>query len=240
MREIKEVKRMIDLRLGDCLELMKDIPDNSIDLIVTDPPYKIIGNGFSAVAGGFKDRDLFKNNIKNFKDGFDFKILDEFERIMKKWNIYIYCNKDLLFDLIIYFKQKNVFIDILTEHITNPTPFCNNTYLNDTDYILFVRESGVKVNGTYHTKSKYEIKNTNKKDKQLFKHPTCKYVNLIEKYIINSSKENDLVLDPFMGSGTTGVACINTNRKFIGIELDENYFNIAKNRIEETIERLGG
>lgn len=56
---------------------------------------------------------------------------------------------------------------------------------------------------------------------------------MIEFLIKNSSKEGDVVLDAFMGSGTTGVACLNTNRRFIGIELDENYFNIAKKRIEE-------
>ena len=227
------LRLMIDLRHGDCLELMKDIPDKSIDLIVTDPPYKIIGNGFKSVAGGFKNRDIFKNDIKNIKDSFDFKILDEVERVLKKWNCYIYCNKDLLCDLICYFKEKSVFIDILTEHITNPIPFFNNTYLNDTDYILFIRDSGVKVNGKYASKAKYKLKQTNKKDKKLYKHPTCKYVNLIETYITNSSEENDIVLDPFMGSRTTGVACVNTNRNFIGIELSEEYYNIAKERIEK-------
>jgi DNA modification methylase len=228
----------IDLRQGDCLEVLKTIPDKSIDLVVTDPPYKIIGNGFKAVAGGFKDRDIFKNDIKDIKNGFDFRILDECERVLKKWNCYIYCNKDLLCDLICYFKSKNVFIDILTEHITNPIPFCNNTYLNDTDYILFVRESGVLVGGTYQTKQKYKIKQTNKKDKKLYKHPTCKYVELLETYIKNSSKENDTILDMFMGSGSTGVACVNTNRKFIGIELDETYYEIACERINNIKNKL--
>ena len=66
-------------------------------------------------------------------------------------------------------------------------------------------------------------------------HPTEKPIDLMELYITNSSKENDIVLDPFIGSGSTGVACLNTNRKFIGIEIDEHYFNIAKSRIETTV-----
>ena len=66
-------------------------------------------------------------------------------------------------------------------------------------------------------------------------HPSEKPYNLMQYLVLNSSNENDLVLDCFMGSGSTGVACMNTNRKFIGIELDENYFNIAKNRIENSI-----
>lgn len=221
----------IDLKLGDCLEVMKSIPDNSIDLIVTDPPYRIVSNGFKA-RGGFLGQRKVISDIENIKDGFDFRVLDEFERVLKSWNLYVYCNKDLLFDLIVYFKNKNVFIDVLIEQISNPTPFCNNTYLNNIDYVLFIRESGVCVGGTYHTKTKVRQKNTNKTDKALYNHPTPKYVNIINDYIINSSVENDAVLDPFMGSGSTGVACINTNRNFIGIELDENYFNIAKERIE--------
>ena len=70
-------------------------------------------------------------------------------------------------------------------------------------------------------------------DKKLYKHPTCKPVSILENLIINSSHENDIILDPFMGSGSTGIACLNTNRKFIGIELNKNYFEIAKKRIEE-------
>lgn len=70
-------------------------------------------------------------------------------------------------------------------------------------------------------------------DKKLYKHPTIKPLNIIENLVINSSNENDVVLDCFMGSGTTGVACKKLNRKFIGIEIDEKYFEIAKNRIEE-------
>lgn len=80
---------------------------------------------------------------------------------------------------------------------------------------------------------KYYITPTNKEDKKLYKHPTIKPLNIIKNLIINSSQENDTVLDCFMGSGTTGVACKELNRNFIGIELDENYFNISKERIEK-------
>lgn len=219
---------------GDCLEVMKQIPDKSVDCVIMDPPYKILGNGFSAPAGKLKDRDIFKNDIIKIKDGFDFSLLFEIERVLKKWNAYIYCNKDLLFDLVVWFKENTkANLDVLIEHINNPTPFCN-TYLNDIDYILFIREAGVKINGTYHDKIKLRSKNTNKEDKKKYGHPTPKYVCLVEQYVKNSTNEKGTVLDPFMGSGTTGVACKRLNRNFIGVELDENYFNIAKKRIEET------
>lgn len=217
----------------DCLEEMKKINSASIDLIIIDPPYKINWNWFKARWWFLWQRDVI-SNIENIKDWFDFLVLDEMFRICKKANFYIYCNKDLLFDLIVYFKNRNekLFIDLLTEHITNPTPFCNNTFLNDTDYILYIRESWVNVRWNYHQKKKYEIKSTNTQDKKLWKHPTCKYVNLIEKYIINSSNEWDIILDCFMWSWTTWVACKNFKREFIWIELSKEYFEIAKKRIE--------
>lgn len=74
----------------------------------------------------------------------------------------------------------------------------------------------------------------NKQDKSVFGHPTCKPVELMEKFIINHTMDGGSVIDPFMGSGTTGVACANLNRKFIGIEMDDKYFDIAKERILNT------
>ena len=210
---------------GDCLDVIKEnIQDNSIDLIVTDPPYLIKGNGFNAPAGKFKDRNIFNSNegVSKIKSGFDLNVLHEFNRIMKKWNCYIYCNKDLLFELITFFKQHypQLYLDVLVERIKNPIPFCN-TYLNNLDYILFIRENGVKINGSYHDKTKYREKTTNKKDLKLYKHPTCKYVDFISEYIANSSQEGDTVLDAYLGSGTTGVACKNLSRNFIGIEIEK-------------------
>ncbi len=74
----------------------------------------------------------------------------------------------------------------------------------------------------------------NTKDKKLFKHPTIKPLNIIENLVLNSSKENDIILDPFMGSGTTGVACKKHNRKFIGIEINKEFYDIAVDRINNT------
>jgi len=93
-------------------------------------------------------------------------------------------------------------------------------------------KNGVKIYGNYHTKRKYYVTPANVEDKKKYNHPTIKPLNIIENLIINSSQENDTVLDCFMGSGTTGVACKRLNRNFIGIEIDEKYFEIAKERIE--------
>ena len=86
---------------------------------------------------------------------------------------------------------------------------------------------------SYEDAKTFYIAPINHKDKKEFGHPTIKPLDITEKIIRNSSKEDQTVLDPFMGSGTTGVACINTNRDFIGYELNEEYFNIAQNRLRE-------
>lgn len=93
------------------------------------------------------------------------------------------------------------------------------------------REKGTKINGNYETKSKYYISALNIDDKKNFIHPTIKPLEFVKHHIINSTNEGDVVLDCFMGSGTTGVACKELNRNFIGIELDDDYYDIAVKRI---------
>ena len=182
----------------------------------------------------------YANDLLNLKDGFDLKVLDLLIQKMKKINIYIYCSKRQVKDLLNYFSNKNCNHEILTWHKQNPSPLINNNYLPDTEYILFFREKGVKLYGNYHTKRKYYISLTNKVDKQKYKHATIKPLELIEYHIENSSKEGDLILDCFAGSGTTLVGAINKNRRYIGFEIDKNYYEIAKKRIEEAVLKKRG
>ena len=227
---------MLNLQHGDCFELIKDIKDNSVDLVVIDPPYefstKYISNNSDNKSPLNKRKNKQAAELKLISSGFDLSILDELNRIMKKINIYIWCSKMQVSKILNYYEIKKCNVDILTWHKTNPAPTCNNSYLSDTEYLIFAREKGVKMYGCYETKRKYYVTPTNTKDKKLYKHPTIKPLHIIENLIINSSLENDIVLDCFMGSGTTGAACKKLNRKFIGIELDKDYFEIARNRIE--------
>ena len=216
---------------GDCFDLLKKLKDNSVDLIITDPPYEFAQHGGGG-AFGSKKRE-YHNELEDSKivDGFDYSLLNEFIRVMKKVNLYIWCNKEQLLTYLKFFENYNV--DLLTWHKTNPVPTCNNKYLSDTEYLLFFREKGVKVYGSYKTKKKYYVTPTNKSDKEKYNHPTVKPLEIINNLVINSSQDNDVILDPFMGSGTTGVAALQNNRKFIGMEIDENYFNIARERLLE-------
>ena len=216
----------------DCLEGLKRLPDRCIDLVVTDPPYKIETNG----AGIYKQKDKqYVKELNDIKDGFDENILDELCRVMKKINIYIWCSQKQILPLLDYFvKERKCNYNIITWHKTNPVPACGNKYLTDTEYCLFFREKGVKIYGEFKTKFTYYITPLNQKDKKLWNHPTIKPLDIIENLIVNSSCENDTVLDPFMGSGTTAIACKNLNRQYIGYELDENYYDICMNRLNET------
>lgn len=216
---------------GDCLELIKQIPDKSIDLVVTDPPYEFVSGGGGGAFGA--DKRSYHHEILPISDGFSIKCLDECCRVLKAINIYVWCSKAQVRKLLDYFEDKGCSIDILTWHKTNPIPTCNNTYLSDTEYLIFAREKGVKVYGSYATKKKYYVTATNKADKDLYKHPTIKPIDIIQNIIINSSVEGDIVLDPFLGSGTTAVAAVNTNRHYIGFELNPVYYDTACKRLDE-------
>ena len=220
----------VKLFKGDCLELMKGIPDESVDLVVTDPPYDVYaGKG----GGAFGKLNIYQE-IEFMSNGFNEVVLDELMRVMKKINIYIFCCQKQIPFLIDYFVHKHACNwNLLTWHKTNPVPACKNKYLSDTENIFFAREKGVPIYGEYSTKKTYYVTPLNTKEKKLYNHPTVKPQMILENLIVNSSKENDVILDPFMGSGSTGVACVNTNRNFIGMELDEDYFKIAKERIQK-------
>lgn len=152
--------------------------------------------------------------------------------------IYIWCSKLQILDIMNYFSKYNLVYEILVWCKTNPIPATNNVWLNDVEYCLLFREQGkTKLNSGIELKSKYYISPINAKDKALYNHPTIKPLELVTRHILHSTNENGTVLDCFMGSGTTGVACVNTKRNFIGMEIDKNYFESAKLRIEEAQEK---
>lgn len=227
-----------NIYMMDCLQGLRLIPDNSIDLIVTDPPYQIDG------IHEYKGNDLGKRLINyqgklmedNLVSGFDTAILDEMYRVMKVPNIYIWCNIAQVPMYIKYFVlEKGCKMDILIWHKTNPMPCCNNKWLTDKEYCLYFRKGGYcNPSGYAEAKTVWHLP-TNVKDKKLYGHPTIKPLPIIENIIRNSSKEGDVVLDAFIGSGTTAVACIKNGRKYLGFENNEVYYEVAQNRIKQTL-----
>lgn len=221
---------------GDAYELIKQIPDKSIDLIVTDPPYewKKGGEMTGLFRKGVSSRN-FMDSIEKMKmdKGINFDILNDFVRVMKKINIYIWCNKEQLYTYMKYFVEKyKCYFEIIIWNKTNVTPLCGNKYLTDKEYCLFFREKGVKILGQFETKKTVYTTSINIEDKKKFGHPTIKPLSIIENLIKNSSVEGGVVLDPFVGSGTTCVAAKRLGRKYIGFEINEKYYKIAKDRLQ--------
>lgn len=225
---------METLWCGDCLDLMNKIPDESIDLIVTDPPYKTITGGDSNGKNSVRPKGMLSGNRKLFKHQNDAppeQWIPELYRVLKNWShCYIFTNSLNMRTMLnvansVGFKLHN----ILVWEKNNCTP--SQFYMKNCEYVLFLRKGKAKwINNIGLSKTVHQFNNIigNKQ------HPTEKPVELIQFYIENSTIAGDTVLDPFMGAGSCGVACKNTGRNFVGIELDAGYFNIAKQRIEET------
>ncbi len=207
---------MIDLHNGDCLQVMDDLIAKGIkvDCIITDPPYGILGG--KKTIGGKKMVEATKYNCEwdNFR--FNKEQYDIFNKLTKNHIIFGY----------------NYFTDFL--------PPTNN---------LIIWDKKEKNNWNDNFSDGEIIFTTHNKPLRIYRHlwmgalrkgkriqrqhPTQKPIELMEYIIENYTKPGDIILDPFMGSGTTGVACKNLNRSFIGIELDKTYFELAKERIEK-------
>lgn len=231
MNDINNFKNRIIL--GDTYKIIKEIPDKSIDLIYTDIPYLITHGGSGSSPLSQRIHREFSKDLKDLKGGIDYTLLDEFCRVLKKINCFIWCSKLQIIDILNYFNNKKVNFEILVWGKTNPTPATNNVWLPDIEYCLYFREKGVKLNNGYDLKHKYYVSGINVKDKRKYNHPTIKPLELVEKHILHTTQENDIVFDPFVGSGTTCVAAKECNRQFIGIELVEDYYNTAVERINE-------
>ena len=234
----------VELFKGDCVEKLKNIADNSIDLIVTDPPYLIDTVGGQGSVNSILKLDKSLNDLKKNQDiteGYD---IEEFAKIVDRLqggniNAYFWCNKAQIPEYIrVYVDNMKCKFDILTWHKGNALPTYSNKYLSDTEYCLFFHKGkGHTFPETYEDAKTYWVENINHNDKKLYGHPTIKPLHMIEQLVKNSSKVGDTILDPFMGSGTTGVACVNLERHFIGIELNEDYFNIENDIIDETLNK---
>lgn len=217
----------------DCYKAIKDIPDKSIDCIYTDIPYLYESGGLSDKNPLDKRISNKRQELKEISNGIDYNILNDFIRVMKKTNIYIWCSKMQLLDIMNFFNDKGCSIDILVWCKTNPQPSINNTWLPDLEYCVYAREKGVKFNDGYDLKSKWFSSPINKKDKDKFAHPTIKPIELVKRHLLHTTQPNDIVLDCFMGSGTTCVACKDIGRRYIGFEIEKKWYDIAVNRLNK-------
>lgn len=212
----------VTLLLGDCLELMKSIPDHSVNLILCDLPYGEVSQKSSGL------RKLDRGNADRCEMDL-FEVASHFNRICTG-SIYAFCGTEQISTLVFHFRSFGLTTRVGVWEKTNPSPM-NGTrlWLSGLEFCVFAR----KPKATFNEHCKKALWKAPSGRSKV--HPTEKPVSLMERLILASTNEWDVVLDNCMGSGTTGVACINTNRRFIGIEKDEKYFEIASNRIKEAL-----
>lgn len=213
---------------GDCLELMQNIDDRSIDMIITDPPYS------TPTVTAFGRKKVFNLADLSIQEFYFRSIKNEFERILKpNGRVFIFCDDKyypVLFCVFYEWQNKNLLIwDKGKIGMGNPFRKQHELifYINRETY-KYKKSDGIT---HYPTVMKYKH-DTNKL------HGAQKPIKLIEDLINGFSGKSNIILDPFIGSGTTAIACLKTNRNFIGIELEPKYIDIANNRIDEFTQQM--
>lgn len=235
---------------GDCFQVLKTIEDESIDLVLTDPPYFLSNGGTTCKSG--KTDSVNKgdwDSIENFSDQVEHtKIwISQVKRILKSDGAIVVSGTMHNIFIVGYVLQEIGFhiLNNITWEKTNPPPNLGcRCFTHSTETIIWAAKS--KKSKHRYNYQEMKLENDGKQLKDVWRsstiskhekangsHPTQKPLWLMERLINATTLKGDLVLDPFMGSGTTGVACLNLGRNFIGIEKDINYFNVAKLRTNE-------
>lgn len=231
------MKQKYKLYQGDCLEVADKLFKNGVkvDCVLTDPPYNISRDN------NFKTMGRHGIDFGEWDKNFDITSWIKYcQPLLKKGGNIIIFNSWKNMSYIVESLEVNGFEikDLIRWEKTNPMPRNRDRrFITDYEVAIWAVKKGAKwtfnrLSDTYE-RPKVISGITSKKEKINGEHPTQKPIEVMEWFIKRLTNENDLICDMFMGSGSTGVACMNTNRKFIGIEIDENYFNIATQRIEE-------
>jgi site-specific DNA-methyltransferase (adenine-specific) len=222
---------------GDCLEVMKNIPDKSVDLVIADSPYNISKkNNFATMEryNQYKGMD-FGEWDKNFNQ---ISWIETTIRIMKNPSSIIIFNSwqnlKLISDELEKFGLSTKRILVIRK--TNPMPINRDRlFTNSFEFCLWATKGS---HWTFNREGHFETGYFECKNNGVTKHPTEKNINVIKKIIKVLSNKNDVIIDPFLGSGTTAVACKSLGRRYIGIEISPKYCEIAKARVNATPEPL--
>ena len=221
----------IQLYKGDCLEVMKKIPDKSVDCVITDPPYLHIKGGCKSKSlnvGCMNPQNKVVCEMSDFGEKNINVFLDTVKQKLKEMNGYFFCSKLQIPYYLDWALKNGVQFDVLVWDKCHTGIHSYKFFSTKYEYIIRLYKSGlnkIKDNMLYQKVQRYKVPHPKL-------HISEKPVELIENFIRLSTNECNVILDPFMGSGTTGVACKRLNRNFIGIESDDKYFEIAKNRID--------
>jgi len=211
---------------GDCRDILPDLP--KVDLVLTDPPYEL--DKRESGKSSLKSLQKFNSEeLHKISDGFDINILSDIN--CNPFNMFCFCSNKQISRIMATGEDLGYSTNLLIWYKNNAAPFANGVWKNDIEFCIHMKESGAYFEGNSRIKSKV-FTHPIVTDKS---HPTVKPLDLIKKYIMIGSDESHLILDPFMGSGTTLRAAKDLNRHCIGIEMEEKYCEIAVKRLSQEV-----
>lgn len=225
----------------DCLEGMKEINDKSVDCIITSPPYNLGGDFHTFVNGKrvtYGDYNTYKDKLteEDYQE-WQLKFLNECYRVLKddKFMFYNHKNRIIKGNIIspLDWIQKSKFniYQIVVLNMKSTANVDKRRFFPVHELLFILNKSNnIKLNNYECLTDVWEMKKVSRK---ISGHPATFYIDLPTRCINASTKKEDIILDPFIGTGTTALAAINTNRKYIGFELDNTYCELANKRIEE-------
>ena len=241
------------LFIGDNIDILQELYEQNgefVDMIFADPPYFLSNDGFTCQNGKMVkvnkgDWDKSKGAEVNHK--YNLAWLSACQKVLKKdGTIWISGTQHVIFDIGFALQQLGFkILNMITWEKPNPAPNLSCRYFtHSTELLIWASKSEKskhtfnydamrKENGGKQMKSVWSFTAPKNSEKTFGKHPTQKPVDLLNRIIKASTNEGDIVLDPFLGSGTTAVSCVLNNRKYIGIEKEKEYFELAKKRVED-------
>ncbi|MFZ3072815.1 MAG: site-specific DNA-methyltransferase [Thermodesulfobacteriota bacterium] len=239
---------------GDCVEILNRARENSVDMIFADPPYFLSNGGITCHAGKMvsvnKGKwDKSKGVAENHK--FNLEWLKACQRVLRpNGTIWVSGTTHIIYSIgfamqelgykvlndIVWYKR-NAPPNLSCRYFTHSTEIVLWAAKNKQSKHYFDYQSMKKINQDKQMRNVWEMGSTQKEEKKFGKHPTQKPLELLKRIVLASTKEGDLVLDPFCGSSTTGVAAAILNRKYVGIDLEEEYLNLSKRRLHEAIKK---
>lgn len=214
------IKEYDDILNADCIDVMKDMFDNCVDFTLTDIPYNVVNRSSNGL------RNLDKGNADILT--FDLQVfLNEVYRVTKN-SICIFCSKEQFSEIYSFFADKKGTVRPIVWQKSNPSPMNGQyIYLSGVEFAVWFKKSGAKVFNAHCKNPVFKYPNGSSK-----LHPTEKNHELLKELILDNTNENDIVFDPCAGSGSHLLVAKQNNRKFFGVEIDNNYYNIAQNRIK--------
>src|SRR3990170_4777224 len=244
----------VKLLKGDCVGILNQARENSVDVIFADPPYFLSNGGITCHAGKMVSVNKGKwDKSRGVKENHQFTLnwLRACQRVLKPdGTIWVsgtthiiysvgYAMQELGYKILndIVWYKRNAPPNLSCRYFTHSTEIVLWAAKNEKSKHYFDYQLMKKMNQGKQMRNVWEISAPPAEEKKFGKHPTQKPIELLKRIILASTKEGDLVLDPFCGSSTTGVAAVMLNRKYVGIDLEEEYLHLSKKRLDQAIKK---